>query len=83
MICPLCGGGNLVARKDFNKDSRDASDLAREEKIRQAIAKEKGLMNDGAYVNCPKCDFEITPTWKYCPECGIRFSTYSRELGKQ
>ena len=79
MICPLCGGGNLVARKDFDKDSRDAADLTREEKIRQAIKRERGSTNEGLFENCPNCDFEIVPTWKYCPECGIRFSTYYRE----
>lgn len=25
--------------------------------------------------SCPACKFPVEPTWKYCPECGLRFST--------
>ena len=79
MICPICGGANLVAKKDIDKDPHDHTARKRDEKIRETITRGKGLAYTDPSDQCPKCNFEIVPTWKYCPECGIRFSTYSRD----
>ncbi|MDP6155940.1 MAG: zinc-ribbon domain-containing protein [Candidatus Thermoplasmatota archaeon] len=74
MICPICGNNELVARKDFKKDT----DGKEEEKPGWSAVKEGKGIHGSQEGRCPVCGFEIKPTWKYCPECGVRFSTLSR-----
>ena len=77
MVCPICGNNELVARKDFKKDSTD--DRGSQDGRPGWSAVKEGTRAHGSQDGrCPVCGFEITPTWKYCPECGVRFSTLSR-----
>lgn len=77
MICPICGNNELVARKDFKKEKEEGSSAADRRPGWNAVREGKG--NKGSPEGrCPVCGYDIKPTWKYCPECGVRFSTLSR-----
>ena len=75
MVCPLCGNNELVARKDFKKDATDDNGTRR---LGWSAVREGTGVHEGPEGRCPVCGFDIKPTWKYCPECGVRFSTLSR-----
>ena len=76
MICPICGANDLLARKGLDEDP-DASRKSNEKTVPASIHKRELDPKVGT-DHCPVCRFETVPTWKYCPECGLRFSTLAR-----
>jgi membrane protease subunit (stomatin/prohibitin family) len=65
MMCPICKGKNLRAKKEFGPDPYDFTRRARE--------KEKIAALPTGRIKCPSCGFKIEGSWKFCPECGIKF----------
>jgi len=76
MLCPICGNNELVARKDFKKKAED--DIGRKGEKTGRTVREIASAYGSPKGHCPVCRFKIKLTWKYCPECGVRFSTLSR-----
>ena len=63
MICPICGGNNLKGKKESSgPDPYDPRSRHHD----KAPAPPPG--------KCMKCGFDLTASWKYCPECGNRRS---------
>ena len=57
MVCPVCGGSSLKGKKERGPDPYDP---------RRAAGGAKGPSK------CAQCGYDLTPTWKYCPECGTK-----------
>ena len=77
MICPICGSNELLARKGLGDDSGDTSRSSNEKTDAVAVPG-KGPDSGVPADHCPVCGFKTVATWKYCPECGVRFSTLAR-----
>lgn len=84
MLCPRCGGADLAIRKgmaeeDVTLPPQEDERARRIEEIRSrgnARRESAGVSRTPGGQNlCPVCDYTIDLTWKYCPECGLRFST--------
>ena len=71
MMCPLCGMKELSIKKEAGPDPYDFKGKTREERI----AEKTGAPAAGALESsCPMCRFQIESTWKFCPNCGVKFS---------
>ncbi len=69
-------GKDFTEAKSFNKrkpwEEEKKTGL---ENLIQKIQTESQGVKISYKTECPSCGYPIKPTWKYCPECGIRFST--------
>ena len=83
MVCPICGGKELKDMKEvkFGPDPHDYSKKTKKDRIRdsqRAAPKEAvptaPLDTTGAELTCPMCRFKVQKGWKFCPECGVKFS---------
>ena len=85
MVCPICGGSNLVAKKSIEKDPYDYRDLSKEDRIAGKTERTLADVSDGktsgsvttagelGHTKCPMCGFAVEGHWKYCPMCGVGF----------
>ena len=83
MVCPICGGKELKDMKEvkFGPDPHDYSKKTKEDRIRESQrsmqaepSKSAPLDTSGVELTCPMCRFRVQKGWKFCPECGVKFS---------
>jgi RNA polymerase subunit RPABC4/transcription elongation factor Spt4 len=81
MMCPICGGKDLKDMKEvkFGPDPYDYSKLGKDERDAEkpaAISKQSTapLNTSSSDLTCPICKFNVQKGWKFCPECGVKFS---------
>jgi len=80
MMCPICGGKDLQEMKDvkMGPDPYDYSKKSKEDRIREstpaAPPPKATVDSSGGELNCPMCRFKVQKGWKFCPECGVKFS---------
>ncbi len=78
MRCPVCGGSNLSAKKEFGPDPYDYRAQSREEAVKGAApAPAPEPANAPAEPqpgHCPMCGYKVMVEWKYCPMCGVSFT---------
>ncbi len=85
MLCPICGKSDLVPRQGLASQAEGAESkmagtgTARKMPPGAVMGGERMQVRlprgEGRDNHCPICDYVIDLTWKYCPECGVRFST--------
>jgi hypothetical protein len=80
MMCPICGGKELQEMKDvkMGPDPYDYSKKTKEDRIRDAAppapAQHAKVDTSTGELTCPMCRFKVQKGWKFCPECGVKFS---------
>jgi hypothetical protein len=79
MMCPICGGKELMDMKDvkFGPDPHDYSSKTKEERIIDSTPPPQPtatINTSSAELTCPMCKFQVQKGWKFCPECGVKFS---------
>jgi len=86
MVCPICGGSELSAKKELGKDPYDYRDLSKEDRIAGKTERTHADMvgggggkvpstaGDAGHAKCPMCSYELQGKWKFCPMCGVSFS---------
>ena len=78
MICPVCGGSNLIAKKEVGPDRYEYYNPTIQDQVKQIEATAPPVApvrtaGAGGAKKCLLCGFPVEPTWKYCPECGVSF----------
>lgn len=78
-MCPICGGKDLADMKDvkMGPDPYDYSKKSKDERLKEQVIERpaKVSMNSASTdMACPMCRFPVQRGWKFCPECGVKFS---------
>jgi hypothetical protein len=79
MMCPICGGKELQDMKDvkMGPDPYDYSKKGKSERQHEAAVQKTSsapLDVTSTEITCAMCRFKVQKGWKFCPECGVKFS---------